>query len=178
MEIEARISQAPLIERDYSVLKRDLENALSRYRDIKARQMEAEIGEALEKESKGETFILIDPAQYPEEPVKPNRMVIVFLAFVVATGCGLGVAILQEALDASVRGVRGVTKMLTSAPLAVIPVIYNTQDYVRNKRSNRILLGSVLGGVLFFALLVHFFFTPLDVLWFKGVRKAENIIGV
>jgi len=177
-DFEGRLAKAPQVERNYSILKRDLENALLRHSDIKARQMQAEIGEALEKESKGESFVLIDPAQFPEEPVKPNRMVIVFLAFIISIGCGLGVAILQEALDASVRGVRGVTKLLTAAPLAVIPVIYNAQDYVRNKRLNRLMLGSVLGCIVVLFLLVHFFFTPLDVLWFKSIRKAEIVIGV
>jgi len=175
---ESRISKGPQVEREYSLLKRDLENILSRYRDIKARQMEAGIGDALEKGSKGESFVLIDPAQYPEEPVKPNRLLITFLAFVIAVGCGLGVGILKEALDVSVRGVRGVTKMLTAAPLAVIPVIYNTQDYVRNKRLNRIMLGAMLGCFFILALLIHFFFAPLDVLWFKSIRKAEMVIGV
>ncbi len=177
-EIEERVAKAPQVEKEYQILSRERNNALARYQDMKARQMEAEIGQELEKESKGESFVLIDPAQYPEEPVKPNRIAIVFLSLIFAIASGLGLAVLQEGLDSSVRGVNGITKMLTAAPLAVIPVIYNTQDLVRKQRATRLVIGSIVIGIISVVLLVHFFWTPLDVLWFRGVRKAENVIGM
>jgi len=160
------------------VLSREQESALVRFQDIKVRQMEAEIGQELEKESKGESFVLIDPAQLPEKPVKPNRIVIVFLSLIFSVVAGLGVAIIKEAMDGSVRGVSGITKMLTAAPLAVIPIIYNTYDLKRKQRVSRIVLGSVIGSIVAVLLLIHFFWTPLDVLWFRGIRKAENVMGV
>ena len=178
LELENAIAKSPQVEKEFLVLNREQQSAFARYQDIKARQMEAEIGQELEKESKGESFVLIDPAQYPEKPVKPNRTAIVFLALIFSVAAGLGVAILKEAMDGSVRGVSGVTKMLTAAPLAVIPVIYNTYDLRRKQRINRIVLGSVVGSIFAVLLLIHFFWTPLDVLWFRGIRKAENVMGV
>lgn len=177
-QLERRIARSPQVEKDYQVLVREHQNALARFQDIKARQMEAEIGQELEKESKGESFVLIDPAQYPEEPVKPNRIAIIFLSFIFAMASGLGVAILKEAMDSSVRGVSGVTKLLTAAPLAVIPVIYNTYDLRRKKRINMLVTAAVVGSIVVVLLGIHFFWTPLDVLWFRGVRKAENVMGV
>jgi len=177
-ELEEDIAKSPQIEKEYSVLAREQQSALARFKDIKARQMEAEIGQELEKESKGESFVLIDPAQYPEKPVKPNRIAIVFLSLIFSIAAGLGVAIVKEAMDGSVRGVSGVSKMLTAAPLAVIPIIYNTYDLKRKQRISRIVLGSVIGSIVAVLLLIHFFWTPLDVLWFRGIRKAENVMGV
>jgi len=177
-DLEERISKSPQVEKDYLRLARVQENALMRYQDIKSRQMEAEIGQELEKESKGESFVLIDPAQYPEKPVKPNRIAIVFLSLIFSIAAGLGVAILKEAMDSSVRGVSGVSKMLTAAPLAVIPLIYNTYDLKRKQRINRIVVSSVLGSIVCVLLIIHFFWTPLDVLWFRGLRKAENVMDI
>ena len=177
-ELEDRIARAPQVEKEFQVLVREQENALARYQNIKSRQMEAEIGQELEKESKGESFILIDPAQYPEKPVKPNRIAIAFLSLMFAVVVGLGVAILKEAMDASVRGVIGVNKILTAAPLAVIPIIYNTYDLRRKQRIYRIVFSSAIVSIVVVVLLVHFFWTPLDVLWFRGIRKAENVMGV
>jgi len=177
-DFEGRISRAPQVEKEYFVLAREQENAILRFQDIKARQMEAEIGQELEKESKGESFVLIDPAQYPEEPIKPNRIAIVFLALIFSVASGLGIAILKEAMDSSVRGVSGVNRLLTAAPLAVIPFIYNGYDLRRKKRVNRFIAGSVIGSIILVVLFVHFFLTPLDVLWFRGLRKAGNVIGV
>ena len=90
----------------------------------------------------------------------------------------MGFVFLAEAIDSSIRGVRGVTAMLTAAPLAVIPAIYTPKDYFRRKRINRILLVSMVAGFVFVLLGIHFFFSPLDVLWFRSVRKAETIIGI
>lgn len=178
VDLEDRIARSPQIEKEYLALAREYENALSRFQNIKARQMEAEIGQALEKESKGESFILIDPAQYPERPVKPNRIAIILLAFFLSIVSGLGVAILKESMDSSIRGVSGINKILTAAPLAVIPLIYNTYDLRTKHKMNRLVLGSVFGSIVAVMLLIHFFWTPLDVLWFRGIRKAENVMGV
>jgi len=177
-DLEERIAKSPQVEKEYFVLYREQQSALKRFQDIKARQMEAEIGQELEKESKGESFVLIDPAQYPEKPIKPNRIAIVFLALFLSIAAGLGLAIIREAMDSSIRGVSGISRMLTAAPLAVIPVIYSTFDLRRKQRINRIVLGAVLGSVVTVVIIIHFFWTPLDVLWFRGLRKAENVMGV
>ena len=177
-DYELRIAMGPQIESEYLELSREQANTLSRFRDIKAKQMEAEIGQQLEKASKGETFILIDPAQFPEKPIKPNRIAIVFLSVVFAIALGLGLAVLQESLDSSVRGIGGIAKILTAAPLAVIPVIYNSQDYIYRQRRIRLVLSAAISSVVIVVLLVHFFWTPLDVLWFKGVRKAEKVLDI
>ncbi len=175
---EDSIAQAPQVEKEYQILTRERQNALTRYQDIKARQMEADIGQELEKESKGESFILIDPAQLPEEPVKPNRIAIIFLSLVFAIAGGLGLAIFQEGMDSSIRGINSITKMLTAAPLAVIPTIYNTQDLVRKQRLTLMVVVGVVISIVVAILLVNFLWTPLDVLWFRVLRKIEDIIGM
>lgn len=178
IDLEERISKSPQVEKEYMILAREQQNSLKRFQDIKARQMEAEIGQELEKESKGESFVLIDPAQFPEKPIKPNRIAIVFLSLIFSIAAGVGVAILKEAMDSSIRGVISVNKMLTAAPLAVIPVIYNTSDLRRKQRINYMVFGVVIGSIVFVLLVIHFFWMPLDVLWFRGLRKAENVMGV
>ncbi len=176
--LEERIAQSPQVEKEFMVLSREHKSALLRFQDIKSRQMEAEIGQELEKESKGESFVLIDPAQFPEKPVKPNRIAIMFLSLIFSIAAGLGVAILKEAMDGSVRGVSGVSKILTATPLAVIPIIYNTYDLRRKQHVSRIVVSAIAGSIVTVLLLIHFFWTPLDVLWFRGIRKAENVMDL
>jgi len=178
LDLEERISRSPQVEKEFLILSREQQNALARFQDIKARQMEAEIGQELEKESKGESFVLIDPAQYPERAIKPNRFAIVFLSLIFSIVAGLGVAIIKEAMDGSVRGVSSINKMLTAAPLAVIPLIYTTYDLQRKQRINRIVSSSIFVSIVSVMLLIHFFWTPLDVLWFRGIRKAENVMDL
>ena len=172
-DYEKRITGAPQVEREYKNLTRDYENALAKYQEIKAKQMQAELAETLEKENKGEQFSLIEPPQLPEEPEKPNRLAILFLGFIFSMAGGIGTVAVSEAMDDSIHGARGVVEAVGMPPLAVIPYITNRADHRRNlaRRLFRSLLFlAVIGGG---AALIHFFFMPLDVLWFSILRRLQ-----
>jgi uncharacterized protein involved in exopolysaccharide biosynthesis len=176
-EYERNLREAPEVEKGYSALFRDLESSSKRYQEIKAKQGYAQAGQELEKESKGERFTLIDPPQLPEKPAKPNRPAIIILGFVLSLVSGLGYAAMAENMDSSVRGVRGVMAAIGSQPLSVIPYLKNSQDEVIEARSRTGLIAAVTGSLFLVLLLVHFFGTPLDVLWFKGMRKVDAVIS-
>ena len=139
--------------------------------------MTAEVGQEMEKERKGEKFTLIDPAVLPEEPISPNRPAIVFLSLVLALGAGVGSAALAESINAAVRGAKGVAAILHTAPLAVIPYLPNETDSRKQRRKKRLMIIAVFAGIIILLLLVHFLFSPLDVLWFRGLRKVDRIVG-
>jgi len=174
---EKRVSQAPEVERAYLVLRRDYESSVRRYQEYKAKQMEAEVGQELEKERKGERFSLIDPPQLPEEPIKPNRPVIIILGFLLSMGGGLGFAAVAEGMDSSVRGVRRATELFNAPPLSVIPYLKNSEDRARAEKIQKIIIATIVGSFVLIILLAHFLWTPLDVLWFKGLRKVDTVIG-
>ncbi len=176
-EYEKRVQQTPEVERKYLMLKRDYDNSVKRYQEIKAKQMEAGAGQELEKERKGERFSLIDPPQLPEEPLKPNRPAIIILGFLLSMASGLGYAAVAESVDSSVRGVRGVTALLESPPLSVIPYMPDEEDTARAVKTRKIVIASIAGSFVLILLLAHFLWTPLDVLWFRGLRKVDTVIG-
>ncbi|MDH3981226.1 MAG: lipopolysaccharide biosynthesis protein, partial [Gammaproteobacteria bacterium] len=119
----------------------------------------------------------IDPAILPGEPISPNRPAIIFLSLVLALGAGVGSAAIRESLDSTVRGAKGLVAILHTAPLAVIPYLENTPE-IRKKKQRRIIFGAFLiGGIIILLLLVHILFSPLDVLWFRGLRKIDGMIG-
>ena len=174
---EKRIIQTPQVEREYLNLKRDYENAQIKYRDIKAKQMEAQVGQEMEKERKGERFSLIDPPQLPEEPFKPNRPAIIFLGLILAMGSGLGYAAVAESMDSTVRSMRSVSAALNTALLSVIPYKENREDIARKAKTKKLVITTVAVSIVAVVILAHLLWTPLDILWFKGLRKAEGIIG-
>ncbi len=174
---EKRVSQSPEVERAYLVLRRDYDSSVRRYQEYKAKQMEAEVGQELEKERKGERFSLIDPPQLPEEPIKPNRSLILFLGFVLSLGGGLGYTVIAESMDTSVRSARGLTGLLSAPPLSVIPYMNNSEDLARVEKTKKIAVITLVSGLVLLILLVHFLWKPLDVLWFKGLRKVDTVIG-
>jgi len=176
-DFEKRLAQTPEVERVYLDMKRDYDNSVKRYQETKSKEMEAEIGQQLEKERKGERFSLIEPPALPEKPVRPNRPAIVILGFILSMAGGLGYAFVAESVDSSVRNVRSVTALLSAPPLSVIPYMKNSADLVQEERIKRIAIVTFVSALVIAALLVHLFWTPLDVLWFKGLRKVDTVIG-
>ncbi|MDH3527859.1 MAG: hypothetical protein OEM43_10230, partial [Gammaproteobacteria bacterium] len=176
-EYVSRLMQMPKLEGEYRALVRDYENATSRYQEIKAKQMTAEVAQSMEKERKGEKFTLIDPAIRPEEPISPNRPAIIFLSLVLALGAGVGSAAVAESTDSAVRGAKGLVSILNTAPLAVIPYLASATDMRKQNTRTWLTIAAVIGVITVVLLLIHFLYSPLDVLWFRGMRKVDNIVG-
>lgn len=170
---ERRLVETPQVEREYLDLSRDHETSVARYREIKTKQAQAQISQELEKDRKGERFVLIDPPQVPEQPSSPNRPAILLLGVVLSMAGGVTSAAVLENVDHSVRNFRTLSGLLDVPLLAVIPYM----ETGRERRKRRRLFG--IGAIVAFAglaaalLLVHFFWMPLDVLWYWALRKLE-----
>ncbi len=153
---EERLLQTPRVEQEGLLIKRDYDNAVKKYQEIKDKQLQAQISEQLETESKGERFSLLEPANLPNTPIRPNRLGILLLGSIIAATIGAGYAAMAEFMDRSVRGAHGVVLIAKTPPLAVIPYIKNKQD-VRRKRNKLIfkfgifilVLLVVVGGYLY-----------------------------
>lgn len=170
-ELEQRLMRAPMVEQEYRVLVRDYENAYSKYKEITAKQLEAEVAESLETERKGERFTLIEPPLLPQRPTSPNRLAILFVGSVLAVGIALGIVAMREALDHSVRGARGVQAATGLAPLALIPPVILDEE--RRTRRNVKIAVILLVVLLLIAvpIAVHFLVKPLDVIWHILMRR-------
>ncbi len=176
-EYEKRLLATPQVEREYQSLQRDLQNAVNEYQEIHAKLMAAQIAQELEKGSRGERFEIIEPPVLPEAPISPNRPAILFLSFVLALGCGIGYAAMSESLDDSVHSSKSLALAVGAAPLAVIP--YQRTDSEISKRRWRITAKATAAAaaVILAIAMVHYFWTPLDVLWYKALRKADIVIN-
>jgi hypothetical protein len=169
---ETLLARAPDVEKDYQALLRDYNNATAKYQDIRAKQREADVARNLEQEQKGERFVLIEPPALPAYPVSPNRPAIVFLGFVLAGGLGLGSALVREAMDSAIHGVRELTNVMGGeTPLVVVPYIDNAEDVGARHRAMTLVAGSAVLAGLAFVLYLHFFYRPLDVLFFVILNK-------
>lgn len=82
-EFESRIESTPIHEQRLSILLRDYEQNRKSYQTLLEKKMAATISENLEKRQKGEQFRIVDPANLPEKPVKPDPLK-VFLGGVLA----------------------------------------------------------------------------------------------
>ena len=173
IELEKVMLLAPQVEREYLVLQREYDNALRRNQDIKSKQRSADIAKQLETESKGERFTLIDPAALPEEPVSPNRPAILFLGLILSIGVSLGFGFISDAISGTVRGSKGVETVLGITPLSIVPYQLNMDDIENHNKTNKRILFIVVGVVILVVFIIHFFISPLVVLWFRALRKFD-----
>ncbi|MEQ1527904.1 MAG: Wzz/FepE/Etk N-terminal domain-containing protein [Methylococcales bacterium] len=164
------LRQAPLVEKDYSDLIQELDNTNLRYREVSAREMEAQISQQLEVERKGERFSLIDPALEPEKPVSPNRMAILFLGIVFAFAVSFGSIALAEMMDSAIYSEKTVMAILGQAPLSIIPYLESKEESDQRRNQQRLFLFASLAVFVLAVLGFHYLVMPLDIFWFKLLR--------
>jgi len=167
---ERDISASPDVEKEYHQLLSDYETARLKYQEVRAKQMEAQVGQNLEADRKGERFTLIDPPLPAQEPLSPNRLLILILGTVVSVALAAGAAAVLEATDSSVRGRSDLMALLQAAPLAVVPRIVNAADRRALRRRRQLTLWAAAVGCVLMVILTHFFYRPLDVLWYTTLR--------
>ncbi len=165
--------KAPQVEREYQDLTRNYENAILKYREVKAKQMEADMAQAMEQGRKAERFSLIEPPLLPDEPDKPNRKVIVLLGFILSIGAALAYALLKESMNPSIYGSKGMLAATGAYPLVVIPYIENEEDLEEAKKMKLKISVAVIAAIIIVIALFHFFVMPLDVLWYVLNRKIS-----
>ena len=170
-DYESRLQQAPQVEREYLDLSRDRENAVKRYQEVKTKLAEAQVGQELEKDRKGERFSLIDPPQAPEKPDRPNRPLLMLIGLLFSLASGVAYGGVAEALDKAVRGSNALSTLIPVPVLASVPYIANKSDISNTRLSHLMYAFMALVGISTTLLLLHVLWMPLDVAWFVLLRK-------
>ncbi|MEW6681738.1 MAG: GNVR domain-containing protein [Nitrospirota bacterium] len=123
-EYERRVENTPVREQQLAAILRDYENVQRSYQSLLAKRQDAKISESLERRQKAEFFRILDPANLPSRPDKPNRPLLMLLGIFGGLAAGLGLAYFREQLDPSIQSEEDLVAATTGLPLlAVIPVI-------------------------------------------------------
>jgi len=168
---QRNITMSPQIEKDYRELTRDYDNARLKYTEIRSKQQEAKTAQDLEADRKGERFTLIDPPLPPEEPVSPNRKLIFMAGFVLSFLLTFGVLWLLEKRDTTIRGRSDLFDLTGVPPLALVPHIGTLAETRAARRRMWVAAGTSAAACCVAVVLIHFFYMPLDVLWFNLARR-------
>ncbi len=169
-----RLEDAPKVEQEYLALMRDYQNASAKHQEVMNKILEARIAQGMEKHQKGEKFTLIDPASFPENPVSPERWLIILAGVILSLGAGFGSVALAEHLDHSVKS-RDELAQLTGLPVLGTIVRIQTREDITQARRKRLLIWGVTGFSLLMGLaLFHFFYLDLWVVTAKLLRLADR----
>ncbi len=170
-EYEDRMLKAPAVEQHLVAMQRELQSATGRYYAMRDRQFAAEMGEALETQSKGERFVLVEPANLPLEPVSPNRPALLILLIFLSPAAGAGYVILRRMMDNSIWGAKMLDSVQGTPAIAEIPIILTQAEKRHTRRVRIFTLAGAPVALAMLAVTIHYAMRPLDVLWFIVLRK-------
>ena len=120
---QGRVERIPAREQQMAALVRDYENTKANYQSLLNKKLDAQLAENLEKRQKGEQFKVLDPANLPLKPFKPDRNRIILLGLGIGLGSGAGLVFLLEYIDASFRKDEDVYATLGLPVLASVPKV-------------------------------------------------------
>jgi len=120
-EHEGRVARMPEREQELMILLRDYDNMQRNYQSLLDKRLSAKVAENLEKRQKGEQFRIIDPANLPQKPEKPDLVRIMLMGLALGCGLGFGGAFVLEQSKLKFRRAEEAELLLGIPLLAAIP---------------------------------------------------------
>ena len=121
--IQSRVDRAPRTEQELATLTRDYGQLQESYLSLLKKQMEARMAEQMERRWRGDRFKVLDPANYPERHIFPNRPLFAVLGLFLGLVTGVACAFTAEFLDHSIKSPEELEALFTQPVLASIPDI-------------------------------------------------------
>jgi succinoglycan biosynthesis transport protein ExoP len=169
--LKESILKTPDVEATLSALNRDYQNLQAEYNSAKSKTTVAATGQQMEQDRQAERFEVIEQASVPDEPIKPDRSRILLAGFFGSIAAGVGMVILMEMLDKSIRSSMDLERALRIRPLITIPYLVTAAERTQKRRRMIRWLFSAACVVALALFLVHKFYLPLDVLWVRLLER-------
>jgi capsule polysaccharide export protein KpsE/RkpR len=124
----SKIQREPIFWEKTAGVTRDYDTLRARYTSLLDKKLAADTASAMESRQKSERFVILDPAQVPEKPYSPNRPLLFLGGLIGGVLIGIGVVVVMEIMDESVRDGRQAERILGKPVLTGIPEILTSQQ--------------------------------------------------
>lgn len=161
-DLEKTIQATPGNSVTLNTLQREYENVRAQYNQAVARKAQAETGDLIEALSKGERISVLEQAVPPREPTSPNRPKIAAAGVAGGIAAGLGLVLLLEFLNTSVRRPVDLTERLGITPFGTVPYIWTRRQIWRRRMIILGVFAVILIGVPAGLWIVDTQVTPLE----------------
>lgn len=158
------IARTPANSMRLDELQLEYENVQLQYNTAVDRLSRASTGERIELMSRGQRIAVIEPPATPSGPTKPNRKLIAGGGTFMGILLGLGLVVLLEVLNQSIRRPEDLTGKLGITPLATIPYIRTPGEMIRQRGLKLAWIVVILVGVPAAVYAVHTYYQPLDLI--------------
>jgi polysaccharide chain length determinant protein (PEP-CTERM system associated) len=141
-QMQTKVEALPAVEQQMLELDRDYQISKLNYASLLEKKNASMMAAEMEHLAEGEQFRVLDPADYPEKPFKPDVMQLSLLGVLggILGGCALG--LLVEFQDKSIRTAEDATFYLTMPALASFPLL----NHRPIKNGKQLLLPAALGA--------------------------------
>ncbi|MCI0453070.1 MAG: hypothetical protein L0Z51_11925 [Candidatus Latescibacteria bacterium] len=152
----AQVQLAPQQDTELARLRQEVEYNREVYNTFRATQTSTQVSEAAQSTDIGATVALVEAASRPLGPVRPNKVKILALSFILGAGIGAAGLLLTEFSDTSFRSVEDVEKQLGLKVLGTVPRFEKTRWFHDSARK-RAIIWSITAVVATGALLTAFY---------------------
>ena len=118
---QGRVSLSPAVEEQYKSLTRDYENAQKNYQDLLGKKSTADLTVKMNNQAQGERMFPLNPANLPDSPSFPNRLLFAGFGLGAGLALGLGLTLLIELRDKSIRTEADAEAALELPMLVAVP---------------------------------------------------------
>ena len=118
---QSRVSLSPAVEEQYKQLTRDYDNSLKGYQDLLAKKSSADLTVKMNNQAVGERMFPLNPADLPDSPSFPNRLMFALGGLAAGAAIGVGISLLLELKDNSIRNERDAEAVLELPTLIAVP---------------------------------------------------------
>jgi polysaccharide chain length determinant protein (PEP-CTERM system associated) len=146
-----RVQTTPRTEQEIAAVVRNNADLMKQHEDLKGKLSQAKLSESLESRQKGSQFVIVDPANYPLLPTKPNRSAIALVGLGIGLGLGALAALAVDLLNPKVWIQTDIENLLGVPVLVEIPEIVSAGDAAENIRRKKVEALIAAGATVLYA---------------------------
>jgi uncharacterized protein involved in exopolysaccharide biosynthesis len=168
------IEKTPVNTVKLDELTLDYENTQLQYNSAVDRLAKASTGERIEVMDRGQRIAVIEPPAVPNSPTKPMRLLIAGGGSLFGIIAGLGLIVLLEVMNRTIRRPEDLARAIGVLPLATLPYTQTRSEMIVNRSRKLLLILLIPTAISAIIYAVHTYYQPLDVL----AEVIMNKLGV
>jgi protein tyrosine kinase modulator len=132
---QARVDNTPIRAIELAKVSRSHDITLKKYQDLLGKGLESQLSENMEKKQKGEQIQIVDPANYPQRPVRPNRPFVMLIGALGGLVGAFALAFGLENLQLSFKRPDELQGYIDIPVLAAVPAIATRGRLLQRRRA-------------------------------------------